>query len=225
MSVFPTTRWSLIQASNPEPGDAAAAWSELVRAYRPAILGFFRRSVLARDADDLAQEFLLRSMRDGWWSRADPEIGSFRRFLLVLLKRFLAQERGAGHRRLESTGHATLELEREHYDTPDRHFDLDFALCLTSVALDGLGDEYQRSGRGDIFAALVPWLSESPEHGELAALGERMGITANTLAVQLKRLRVRLQKVVRSAHAELSIDAAHAEADMAALRLVLEGTT
>lgn len=223
MSVFPTTRWSLIQASDPEPGEAAAAWGELVRAYRPAILGFFRRSVLTRDADDLAQEFLLRSMRDGWWSRADPEIGSFRRFLLVLLKRYLAQERDAGHRRFESTGHATLE--REHHDTPDRQFDIDFALCLTRVALDELGEEYQRTGRGGIFAALVPWLSESPEHGELAALGEKMGVTPNTLAVQLKRLRVRLQKAVRSAHAELSIDAAHAESDMATLRLVLEGST
>lgn len=222
MSVFPTTRWSLIQASTPAPSEAAAAWGELVRAYRPAIVGFFRRSVLARDSEDLAQEFLLRSMRDGWWSRADPGIGSFRCFLLVLLKRFLAQERTSGHRRFESTGHATLE--REHHDTPDRQFDLDFASCLARVALDSLRDEYQRSGRGDIFTALAPWLSESPEHGELAALGETMGITPNTLAVQLKRLRVRLQKAVRSAQADLSIDAVHAEADLAALRLVLGGS-
>jgi hypothetical protein len=223
MPVFPTTRWSLIQASDPVPGDSAGAWGELVRAYRPAIVGFFRRSALARDADDLAQEFLLRSMRDGWWTRADREIGSFRRFLLVLLKRFLSQELDAGHRRFETTGHETLE--REHGNTPDRQFDLDFALCLTSLALDELGEEYRSTGRGEVFAALVPLLLDSPEHGELALLGERLGIAPNTLAVQLKRLRTRLQKAVRSAHAELSIDAAHAAADMAALRLVLEGST
>src|SRR5450432_1939010 len=104
MAVFPTTRWSLIRASGRQPGEVAAAWSDLVRDYRPAILGFFRRSALARDAGDLTQEFLLRSMRDGWWSRADPEVGSFRRFLLMLLKRFLATQRDAAHRCFEMTG-------------------------------------------------------------------------------------------------------------------------
>jgi len=52
MPAFPTTRWSLIRASDRQPGDVAAAWSDLVRDYRPAILGFFRRSALARDAED-----------------------------------------------------------------------------------------------------------------------------------------------------------------------------
>ena len=219
MSVFPTTRWSLIQASNQNPGEAAEAWGELVRHYRPAILGFFRRSVLARDAEDLTQEFLLRSMRDGWWSRADPEIGSFRRFLLILLKRFLAQERDAGHRRLEVSGE--MAAERHHEQTPEHQFDLDFALCLTGVALDNLRDDYQASGRGELFSALMPLLSESPEHGELAALSAALKVTPNTLAVQLKRLRMRLQKAVRGALSELSLDAAHAAADLDALRRVL----
>lgn len=219
MSVFPSTRWSLIQASDQHPDVAAAAWGELVRHYRLAILGFFRRSVLAREAEDLTQEFLLRSMRDGWWSRADPEVGSFRRFLLVLLKRFLAQERSAGHRRLEVSGE--LATERYHEQTPEHQFDLDFALCLTAVALDALRDEYQASGRGELFTALTPWLVEAPEHGALAELGAALDVAPNTLAVQLKRLRVRLQKAVRSALSELSLDAECAAADLDALRRVL----
>ena len=77
MVAFPTTRWSLIRASHQPTGDIAAAWSGLVRDYRPAILGFFRRSPLAPEAEDLAQEFLLRSMRDGWWARADPRSAVF----------------------------------------------------------------------------------------------------------------------------------------------------
>jgi DNA-directed RNA polymerase specialized sigma24 family protein len=219
MALFPTTRWSLIRASDRQPGDVAAAWSDLVRDYRPAILGFFRRSALARDAEDLAQEFLLRSMRDGWWSRADPEVGSFRRFLLVLLKRFLAMQNDAGHRRFEVIG-VSIE-EGDHGQTPERQFDLEFALCLTRTALTDLRGDYESNGRGEIFAALQPWLSETPEHGELAALGTRLGVAPNTLAVQLKRLRARFQKGVRSALAELSIDAEHAAADLDALRIVL----
>jgi DNA-directed RNA polymerase specialized sigma24 family protein len=219
MAVFPTTRWSLIRASDKQPGDVAAAWSDLVRDYRPAILGFFRRSALTRDAEDLAQEFLLRSMRDGWWSRADPESGSFRRFLLMLLKRFLSMHSDAGYRRFEVVG-VSIE-EGDHGRTPERQFDLEFALCLTCTALTHLRNDYESSGRGEIFAALQPWLSEAPEHGELTALGARLGVAANTLAVQLKRLRARFQKGVRSALADLSVDAEHAAADLAALRVVL----
>jgi len=219
MAVFPTTRWSLIRASDRQPGEVAAAWSDLVRDYRPAILGFFRRSALARDAEDLAQEFLLRSMRDGWWSRADPEVGSFRRFLLMLLKRFLAMQSDAGHRRFEVIG-VNIE-EGDHGQTPERQFDLEFALCLTRTALTELRRDYESNGRGEIFAALQPWLSEAPGHGELAALGTRLGVAPNTLAVQLKRLRARFQKAVRSALADLSIDAGHAAADLDALRVVL----
>jgi DNA-directed RNA polymerase specialized sigma24 family protein len=219
MAAFPTTRWSLIQASDRQPGELSAAWGDLVRVYRPAIVAFFRRSTLARDAEDLAQEFLLRSMRDGWWSRADPGVGSFRRFLLVLLKRFLSMQYDAGHRRFEVTG--VVVEESDHGQTPERQFDLEFALCLTRVALAELRAEYESSARGELFAALQPWLSESPEHGELAALGIRLGVAPNTLAVQLKRLRARFQKAVRSALADLSIDAEHAAADLDALRLVL----
>lgn len=219
MAVFPTTRWSLIQASDRQPGEVAAAWSDLVRDYRPAIIGFFRRGACAREAEDLAQEFLLRSMRDGWWSRADREVGSFRRFLLVLLKRFLAMEHAAGHRRFELTG-AIVE-ERDHAQTPERQFDLEFALCLTRIALAQLRGEYESNGRGDLFDTLQPWLSETPEHGELVALSGSLGMTSNTLAVQLKRLRARFQKAVRAALADLSLDAEHAAADLDALRVVL----
>lgn len=219
MPVFPTTRWSLIQASYRQPEAVAAAWADLVRDYRPAILAFFRRSVLARDAEDLAQEFLLRSMQDGWWSRADPAVGSFRRFLLVLLQRFLATQSSSGHRRFERTG---IEVEDTASGaSPEQLFDLEFALCLTRAALERLRGDYAAGGRSALFDALQPWLSEQPERGELAALGVQMQVAPNTLAVQLKRLRARFQQAVRAALANLSLDEQHASDDLDALRAVL----
>ncbi|MBS0194254.1 MAG: hypothetical protein JSR34_08395 [Proteobacteria bacterium] len=219
MPAFPTTRWSLIQASDRQPDAVAAAWAELVRDYRPAIVAFFRRSALARDAEDLAQEFLLRSMHEGWWSRADPAVGSFRRFLLVLLQRFLATQRSSGHRRFERTG---IEVEDgTHSASPEQWFDLEFALCLTRTALERLREDYAADGRGPLFDALQPWLTEQPERGELAALGAQLQVAPNTLAVQLKRLRARFQQAVRAALADLSLDAQHASADLDALRAVL----
>ena len=84
-----------------------------------------------------------------------------------------------------------------------------------------LRNEYAIDDRGELFDALQPWLSEAPQHGELAALGARLGIAANTLAVQLKRLRLRFQKAVRATLADLCVDAEHASADLDALRAAL----
>lgn len=216
MSVFPTTRWSLIHASRLQPQDAAAAWSVLVRDYRPAIVAYFRRSALAREAEDLCQEFLLSSMQNDWWARAEEDVGSFRRFLLALLKRFLlnrwnsAQQHGEVLAENVDTG--------SHDDTPEARFDLQFALCLTRAALDALRERYARDGRVALFAQLEPWIAESPAPGELAAVAAAMDVAPNTLAVQLKRVRQRLREAIRTALTELCIDRAQVDADLAALR-------
>jgi hypothetical protein len=115
---------------------------------------------------------------------------------------------------------ATVE-DADHGQTPERQFDLEFALCLTRTALTQLQGDYASNGRGEMFAALQSWLSEAPGYGELAALAARLGVTPNTLAVQLKRLRARFQKALRAALADLSIDAEHAAEDLEALRVVL----
>lgn len=204
MAQFPTTRWSLIQTGDRPKADIVAAWSELVQAYQPAIVSYFRRRASVQDADDLAQEFMLRSIDDGWWARADPLAGSFRQFLHMLMKRFLANQMDAGYRRFERTGECHADVADPQ--TPDQHFDLQFALCLTRIALDVLRKDYESDGRGDTFSALAPWLAEAPGYGELAELGKQLDVPPNTLAVQLKRMRSRLQKAVRAAIKDLSLN-------------------
>jgi DNA-directed RNA polymerase specialized sigma24 family protein len=216
MSVFPTTRWSLIHASRLSPQEAAAAWSALARDYRPAIVAYFRRSPLARDAEDLAQEFLLSSMEDGWWARADADVGSFRRFLLALLKRFLLNRWNSAQQRCEVLAD-TVDTGTDA-DSPEARFDLQFALCLTRTALEALRERYARDGRADLFEQLEPCIAETPAPGELAALATRLDIAPNTLAVQLRRVRQRLREAIRTALTALCVDRAQADADLAALR-------
>ncbi|MEO7014678.1 MAG: sigma factor [Dokdonella sp.] len=204
MAHFPTTRWSLIQTSDRSQAEIVAVWRELVRAYQPAIVSYFRRRANVQDADDLAQEFMLRSLDAGWWARADPQAGSFRQFLRFLMKRFLANQMDAGYRRFERTGESHEDVA--DLQTPDRHFDLQFALCLTRIALEDLRKDYESDGRGTTFSALEPWLAEIPEYGELVGLGKQLDVSPNTLAVQLKRLRTRLQKAVRVAIKDLSLN-------------------
>ena len=222
MSSFPSTRWSLIQAGGISAADQGEAWGLLVQNYRPAILGYFRRSALSKDAEDMAQEFLLRSMRDGWWTRADPDNGSFRTFLLMLLKRFVNHERGTGHRRFEVAGGELLAFEQaEHWNTPERQFDLAFAACLAEEAVADLRVQFERENRGELFEELIGFVADPPEHGDLARIGSRIDIEPNTLAVQLKRLRFRFQKQVKAKLAGLCVDEQHAASDMDALRQVL----
>lgn len=204
MAKFPTTRWSLIQTSDRTQAEIVAAWSDLVQAYHPAIVSYFRRRATRQDADDLAQEFMLRSIDDGWWARADPQAGSFRQFLRMLMKRFLANQMDAGYHRFERTRKSHEDVA--DLQTPDRYFDLQFALCLTRIALDDLRKDYESDGRGATFSALEPWLVEAPEYGELVVLGKQLDVSPNTLAVQLKRLRTRLQKAVRVAIKDLSLN-------------------
>ncbi|MEO7936637.1 MAG: hypothetical protein ABIR27_10310 [Dokdonella sp.] len=147
---------------------------------------------------------MLRSIDDGWWARADPNAGSFRQFLRMLMKRFMAQQIDTGYRRFERTGESHEDVA--DLKTPDQVFDLQFALCLTRVALDGLRKDYESDGRGATFFALEPWLAEMPEYGELIELGKQLAVSPNTLAVQLKRLRTRLQKAVRVAIKDLSLN-------------------
>ncbi len=215
MANFPTTRWSLIQTSDRSQADIVAAWSDLVQAYQPAIVSYFRRRATRQDADDLAQEFMLRSIDDGWWARADPQAGSFRQFLRMLMKRFMANRIEAGYRRFEWTGQG--HEEAADLQTPDQIFDLQFALCLTRIALDDLRKDYECEGRGATFSALEPLLAEAPEHGELVRLGKQLDVSPNTLAVQLKRLRTRLQKAVRVAIKDLSLNEASAATERDAL--------
>jgi DNA-directed RNA polymerase specialized sigma24 family protein len=204
MAQFPTTRWSLIQTRDRSQADIVAVWRDLVQAYQPAIVSYFRRRATEQDADDLAQEFMLRSIDDGWWARADPQAGSFRQFLRLLMKRFLASQMGTGYRRFELTGDGNEDVA--DLQTPDQYFDLQFVLCLTRIALDDLRKDYESDGRGATFSALEPWLVEAPECGELVGLGKRLDVSPNTLAVQLKRLRTRLQKMVRIAIKDLSLN-------------------
>ncbi|MBN8738268.1 MAG: hypothetical protein BGP24_03730 [Lysobacterales bacterium 69-70] len=225
MAAFPTTRWSLIHASRRSPAQTRAAWAALMRDYRPAIVAYFRRGALARDAEDLAQEFLLRSMQSDWWARADAEVGSFRRFLLALLKRFRLNRESAASQRREFGDEALDGVDgSDGADTPEARFDLQFALCLTRTALDGLRERYAREGRAELFAGLEPWLAEAPGHGELAALATRLQVAPNTLAVSLRRLRQRLQEGIRTALGELCLEHAQVDADLAALREALART-
>jgi len=97
---FKTTHWSVVLAAG---GDALlereAALAKLCQTYWLPVYSFVRRRGRGpADAKDLTQEFFLRLLEKEFLQGGDRETGKFRSFLLVVLKRFLANEwdRGTG---------------------------------------------------------------------------------------------------------------------------------
>lgn len=216
MAAFPSTQWSLIRGSAWPEADRRAAFGTLVQRYTPAIRAYLRARVPAAQVDDVLQSFLLESYDHDWFARADAGRGSFRGFLLLLLRRHVQNLRRAA-------GAAVVDPEAmpepAGADDPERAFDARFLLVLTGEALDRVRTDYAARGRGTLVDHLLPLLGAPPVRGELVAMGARLGIPANTLAVELKRLRARLADAMRTALAALCIDAETATREWDALRL------
>ncbi len=217
MARFPDTQWSLIRRSGDDGSVRHAAFSQLVRDYRPAIVAYCAARLPLADAEDATQSFLAASFEHRWWARADAASGSFRGFLLLLLRRHLGHLRSARD---------TLELDThaEPVDpAPDaeRQFDARFAMLLTRRALDLLRARYREREREALFEQLVALLHSHPEHGELQSIAATMGLRANTLTVELARLRKRLREALQDELRQLCADEAAFEVEWQALQAVL----
>ena len=218
MPELPTTRWSLIRASAEGDGAAIRAWETLVANYEKAIVAFFRRSPLRDEAEDLAQAFITDSIAGGWWARADQERGTFRNFLYLLLRRFLAKR----FRQLAATPvNESDDLPADRAGSAGRAYDMAFVLSLTRNAMQTLRADYDRRDRRDLFDRLMPLISDPPDHGELRRLAAAMGMRPNTLTVELRRLRKRLGKCLEREVEQLCATDEQYAAEMAAIRSLL----
>ncbi len=227
MSQFATTRWSLILDARGAPEDARPALEEICRAYRAPVLSYVRRSGHAgADAEDLTQEFFARLLERRWDERADPARGRFRSFLLTALKRFLIDQHAASlaQKRGGLVHHAddTLEdLAGPENLSPEAAFERAWAATVIERAFTRLGEEAARNGRGELFARLSPYLAEPAEAADYRLLAESLGMRANTLAVSVHRLRLRLRELVRAEIEEQTDGPESAASELATLRQAL----
>jgi len=91
---FEATHWSVVLAAgNPQSPQAQTALAELCRAYWYPLYVFIRRQgTNAEDAQDLVQGFFARLIEKNFVAAAEPEKGRFRSFLLLALKRYMANQ-------------------------------------------------------------------------------------------------------------------------------------
>lgn len=204
MGGFETTQWSLIVASTGRDEMSVAALEKLCQFYRSPVFAFLRgRGNTVDEAEDLTQSFFTHLLSHGLHQLADPAKGSFRAFLLSALKHFVISERrrdaaekrggGALHVRLESVGEPPTD------ETPETIFEREWAHTIVAHAVKHLRSEAREAGKLALFEALQEFLFESPETDDYARVSQQFGLSRNTLAVAVHRLRQRLQMLVTAA--------------------------
>jgi len=231
-SLFVTTHWSVVLAAQEKSSpEAAAALETICRAYWYPLYAYARGTGRSpQDAEDLTQEFFTRLLARDWLRVVEPEKGRFRAFLLMAMKRFLAnewrrelaQKRGAGERPLPlDTAVAEHRFAAEPPLTPDEIYERRWAMMLLDEALERLDAEFTRTGQKDDFNRLKEWLGAARGEIPYARIAAELGTTEGAARVAVHRLRKRFREVFRLTIAETVATEGELETEMRHLLAVL----
>jgi len=232
---FTTTHWSVVlNAGNAESPHAEAALEKLCRTYWYPLYSFVRRQGHGPDdAQDLTQEFFARLLEKNYLGAVEREKGKFRSFLLGSLKHFLANERvraeaakrGGGKEliSLDDTAEDRFKLEPVTNASPEKIFEQRWAVTLLEQAFARLESEFAEAGKSKIFARLKGFLAEGSGSGDYAPIAAEMGMSVNSVAVTVHRLRQRYRELVRAEIANTVSSPAEIDEEMRNLFAALAG--
>jgi DNA-directed RNA polymerase specialized sigma24 family protein len=210
-ALFVTTHWSVVlSARAKDPSQSAAALETLCRTYWYPLYAYLRRQGRpAHDAQDLTQGFFARLLQKDYLQAAAREKGKFRTFLLVALKRFLANEWDREHA-LKRGGFAPVvsidqevaesrfAAEPSHNLQPDVLFDREWARTLLERAMAQLQEEYVASGRARLFEYVQNCLARDESALPYAAIAARLKLTEPAVKMAVHRLRARYREILRA---------------------------
>jgi len=212
---FQTTHWSVVLLAGQEQSPlSAGALEKLCQAYWPPLYVFIRRRGYSpEDAQDLTQQFFALLLARHDFGGVAPYKGKFRTFLLTALTHFLANQYDRTQAAKRGGGKTPLSLEQlraEQLDrfepvstlSPDKLFDQQWAQSLLSSALQRLREQIGIEGRSDQFDRLKPFLTEDPAEGQYAEVAAVLGMTRQSVAVAVHRLRQSYRACVRAQVAE-----------------------
>lgn len=229
---LPTTRWTLILASDSSSPEARAAWSTLCENYWYPVYAFIRRSGWSgEDARDLTQAFFTRAFEHNVFAKASRDRGRFRSFLLSAVRNFIANEhdRATALKRGGDLPHVSIdaddagrryELAAADNRTPDRLYDQAWAVSTLASAMTRLQETQQAAGDGERFARLKPFLTDN-KTTSYAALGRDLGLTEGAIRVAVHRLRRQYGDCLREVVGETLENPAHIEEELRHLLAVV----
>jgi RNA polymerase sigma factor (sigma-70 family) len=208
--MFTTTHWSVVlDAGRGDSPQTSAALARLCQIYWYPVYTFVRRLGHGpEDAKDLTQEFFFRLLEKGYLKSLDRETGKLRSFLLVVLKRFLANEWDRANRQKRGGGRQVVSLDEvdtelrylnEPVDdrTPEKVFDQRWALAVLEQVINRLQAEMAKAGKEDLFRGLMDFLGDDGGGDSYPELAARLQMNEGTLRVAVHRLRRRYREILR----------------------------
>lgn len=209
--VFVTTHWSLVlSARDKNSPQSADALEKLCRTYWYPLYAYVRRTGQSKEnAEDLTQAFFARLLEKNFLNAAEPERGRFRSFLLVALKRFLANEwdRVRAQKRGGGQTHVPLDTELAERKfqaeitageiSPDRLYDRRWALTLLEQTMARLRAEFEHAGKIGEFERLKSFLTADKREIPCPAVAVELGMSESALRVAVHRLRKRYRELFR----------------------------
>ena len=206
-----TTHWSVVLSAQDKDSPAAyQALETLCRTYWFPLYAFVRRQGRnPHDAQDLTQEFFGRLLQKDYLLAADREKGRFRTFLLVALKRFLANEWNRQHAQKRGGFQPVLSIDQElaesqfaaepaHQLQPDVLFDRQWATSLLERTMLRLHEEYVATGRAKLFEHLQSCLAKDESALPYAEIATRLNLTEAAVKMAVQRLRARYREILRA---------------------------
>ena len=208
---FATTHWSVVLAAQ-GPGSpyATEALERLCRTYWYPLYAYVRRrGHPVEEAQDLTQEFFARLIEKHWLAEADRGKGRFRTFLLVALKRFLANEWDRQHAQKRGGFATVVPIDQEFAESclaadsspnvqPDLLFDRNWATTLLTRTMTQLQEEYVASGRAQLFEYLQSCLAREESALPYAEIAARLKLTEAAVKMAVHRLRARYREILRA---------------------------
>ncbi len=231
---FSPTHWSVVLAAKDKSSpQSQQALETLCRTYwHPLYLFARRQGHSPDDAEDLTQEFFARLLQKDYLQTVAREKGRFRSFLLVALKRFLANEWDRAHARKRGGGQALVPLDtrlaERHYQTeppaaasPDQLYERRWALTLLDRTVAGLRQEFEAAGKAGEFACLKEFLAADRGELDYGAAAARLGTSEGAARVAVHRLRRRFREVYRQQVAQTVSSPEEIEDEIRHLRAAL----
>jgi RNA polymerase sigma factor (sigma-70 family) len=224
---FATTRWSIVRAAADGPAEDAGrdALAVLYETYWRPVYAYCRRRGLAPDdAEDVSQEFYSRLLSSRDLEAANPEKGRFRAYLLTCLKHFLSNDRRDAGAEKRGGGRPLLSLDADEAEswqadmqstaTPEQLFERAWALTLLERALGRVREDYEDTGRGDVFAVLKPVLTSGSQVAPYRDLATQLDTSVGAVKVAVHKLRQRFREVLRLEIAETVTSPDEVEAEI-----------
>jgi RNA polymerase sigma factor (sigma-70 family) len=208
---FVTTHWSVVlSAQDPASPRCLEALETLCRTYWYPLYAYARRSGHSpADAEDLTQGFFARLLEKDYLNSAERAKGRFRSFLLMALKRYLANEWDREHAQKRGGFTTIVPIDAElaesrfaaepsHNVPPDVLFDRQWARTLLDRTMAQLNQEYTSSGRAKLFEYLQGSLARDESALPYAQIAAELNLTEPAVKMAVHRLRARYREILRA---------------------------